>query len=135
MAGIDATIAPLVEAMNRIPYLDTLSCCGGHPEESAVREYGYAVATVVFDVEEESENAIRWYGVVQDILRRRKTQQLSREHAFIFEKKFMLNEDGFLSWQWELKVQATGKTPRDCRAALDEGMAFLTAYFQEAVEG
>jgi tRNA(Phe) wybutosine-synthesizing methylase Tyw3 len=81
MEGIDETIAPLIEAMNKVPYLATLSCCGGHPEESAVKEYSYAIATVVFDVEDEAENAIRWYDVVQDILSRRKAQQLSREHA------------------------------------------------------
>ena len=133
MEGIDETIAPLIEAMNKVPYLTTLSCCGGHPEESAVKEYGYAVATVVFDVEDEAENAIRWYGVVQDILTRRKAQQLSREHAFIFEKKFMLNADGYLCWQWELKIQATGKMPEQCRAGLDEGIAFLTGYFQNIV--
>ena len=82
MQGIDETIAPLIEAMNQLPYIDTLSCCGGHPEESAVKEYGYAVATVVFDIEDEAENAIRWYGVVQDVLRRRQAQRLPREHAF-----------------------------------------------------
>ncbi|MEE9402886.1 MAG: hypothetical protein V3V47_06775 [Desulfobacteria bacterium] len=133
MEGIDETIAPLIEAMNKVPYLTTLSCCGGHPEESAVKEYGYAIATVVFDVEEEAENAIRWYGVVQDILSRRKAQQLWREHAFIFAKKFILNADGYLSWQWELKIQATGKTPEQCRAGLDEAIAFLTDYFRNMV--
>ena len=131
MGGIDETIAPLIEAMNKVPYLTTLSCCGGHPEESAVKEYGYAVATVIFDIEDEPENAIRWYGVVQDILRGRKAQQLSREYAFIFEKKFILNADGYLSWQWELKIQATGTTVEDCRVGLDEGIIFLTAYFNE----
>ncbi len=133
MEGIDETIAPLIEAMNKVPYLTTLSCCGGHPEESAVKEYGYAIATVVFDIEDEAENAIRWYGVVQDILSRRKAQQLSLEHAFIFEKKFILNADGYLSWQWELKIQATGKTPEQCRAGLNEGIAFLIDYFRNIV--
>ena len=133
MKGMDETIAPLIEVMNQVPYIVTLSCCGGHPEESAVKEYGYAVATVVFDIEDEAENAIRWYDVVQDILRCRKAQQLSREHAFIFEKKFILNEEGYLSWQWELKIQATGKTPEQCRTGLDEGIAFLTDYFRNIV--
>ena len=130
MEGIDGTIAPLIKAMNEVPCIVTLSCCGGHPEESAVKEYGYAVATVVFDIEDEPENAIHWYGIVQDILRRRKAQKLSREYAFIFEKKFILNEESNLSWQWELKIQATGKSAEECRAGLDEGIAFLTAYFQ-----
>ncbi len=133
MEGIDETIAPLIEVMNKVPYLVTLSCCGGHPEESAVKEYEFAVATVVFDFEDEAENIIRWYGVIQDILRCRKRQRLSREHAFIFEKKFILNEDGYLSWQWELKIQSTGKTPDECRAGLDEGIVFLTNYFRNIV--
>lgn len=133
MEGVDETIAPLIEAMNKVPYLVTLSCCGGHPEESAVKEYGYAVATVVFDIEDEQENAFRWYDTVQDILRRRKGQQVCREHAFIFEKKFILNEDNYLSWQWELKIQATGKTPDECRVGLDEGIASLTDYFRNIV--
>ena len=133
MEGIDETISPLIEAMNKVPYLSTVSCCGGHPEESAVKEYGYAIATVVFDVEDEAENAIRWYGIIQDILSRRKAQQLSREYAFIFEKKFILNEDGYLSWQWELKIQATGRNPEECRAGLDGGIVFLTDYFRNIV--
>lgn len=134
MQGLDDTIAPLVEAMNHVPFLATLSSCGGHPEESAVREYGYAVATVVFDVKDEAENAIRWYGIVQDILRTRKAERPQREHAFIFAKKFCLNPDGFLSWQWDLKIQATGKMPAECRAGLDEGVTFLTEYFNGAAE-
>ncbi len=135
MEGIDETIAPLIEAMNQLPYLVTLSCCGGHPEESAIKEYGYAIATVIFDIEDEPENAIRWYGIIQDILRHRKKRRLSNEHAFIFEKKFILNDKGYLSWQWELKIQATGKTPGECRAGLDEGVAFLTTYFRDVVRG
>ena len=131
---MDETIAPLIKAMNRIPYVATLSCCGGHPEESAVKEYGYAVATVIFDIEDEAENAIRWYGIVQDILKRRKTQKLLREHAFIFEKKFSLNDHGYLGWQWELKIQATAKTAAQCRAGLDEGIAFLLNYFTQIIQ-
>ena len=131
MEGLDETIAPLVAAMNRVPFIATLSSCGGHPEESSVREYGYAVANVVFDIKDEAENAIRWYGMVQDILRARKAERPQREHAFIFAKKFSLNPDGHLAWQWDLKIQATGKTPGECRAGLDEGIAFLTAYFNK----
>lgn len=134
MEGLDETIAPLIEAMNRVSFIETLSSCGGHPEESAVREYGYAVANVVFDIEDEAENAIRWYGMIQDILHRRKAQRLEREHAFIFAKKFSLNSDGYLSWQWELKIQATGTTPRECRVGLDEGIVFLQDAFEREAQ-
>ncbi len=128
---IDETIAPLIDIMNRISFIETLSCCGGHPEESAVEEYGYAVANVIFDIENESENAIRWYNMVQDILRLRKNASVNHEHAFVFEKKFLLNGDGYLSWQWELKIQATATTPEMCREGLDEGIDFLISYFRE----
>lgn len=134
MEGLDETIAPLIEAMNRVSFIETLSSCGGHPEESAVQEYGYAVGNVVFEIEDEPENAIRWYGMMQDILTRRKAETLEREHAFIFAKKFSLNPDGYLCWQWDLKIQATGKTPEECRRGLDEGIAFLTAYFRKVAE-
>ncbi len=134
MEGLDKTIVPLITAMNHVCFIETLSSCGGHPEESAVREYGYAVANVVFEIEDEPENAIRWYGMLQDILRRRKQQRLQREHAFIFAKKFSLNPEGYLAWQWGLKIQASGKTPEECRAGLDEAIAFLVAYFAEAAE-
>lgn len=134
MEGLDETIVPLIAAMNRVSFLETLSSCGGHPEESAVREYGYAVANVVFEIEDEAENAIRWYDMLQDVLRRRKQRRLRREHAFIFAKKFSLNPQSYLAWQWGLQIQASGKTPEECRAGLDEGLAFLTAYFQEAAE-
>ena len=128
---IDETIAPLIKAMNRIPFIETLSCCGGHPEESAVQEYGYAVANVLFEVQDEAENVIRWYGMMQEILHHRKTSTVKHEYAFIFAKKFLLNDDDYLSWQWELNIQATGATIDDCRAGLDEGIIFLTAYFNE----
>ena len=134
MEGLDETIAPLIEAMNRVPFVGTLSSCGGHPEESAIQEYGYAVANVVFEIEDEPENAIRWYGMMQDILTHRKAEALEREHAFIFAKKFSLNPDGYLCWHWDLKVQATGQTPDACRRGLDEGIAFLTMFFEEAAE-
>ncbi len=134
MEGLDETIAPLIEAMNRVSFIETLSSCGGHPEESAVREYGYAVGNVVFEIEDEPENAIRWYVMMQDILTRRKAEALKREHAIIFAKKFSLNPDGHLCWQWDFKIQATGKAPNECRQGLDEGIAFLTAYFREVGE-
>ena len=134
MEGLDETIAPLIEAMNRVSFIETLSSCGGHPEESAIKEYGYAVGNVVFEIEDEPENAIRWYVMMQEILTRRKTEALKREHAFIFAKKFSLNPDGYLCWQWDFKIQATGKTPDDCRQGLDEGIAFMTAYFREVGE-
>ena len=131
VAGLDETIAPLVAAMNRVSFIETLSSCGGHPEEAAVREYGYAVANVVFEVADEAQNAIRWYGILQDVLHARRKRRLEREHAFIFSKKFSLNADGYLAWLWDVKVQASGVTPEECRAGLDEGIAFLTAKFHE----
>ena len=134
MEGLDETIAPLIAAMNRVSFIETLSSCGGHPEESAVREYGYAVANVVFEIEDEPENAMRWYGMLQDVLRRRKQQRPEHEHAFIFAKNFSLNPEGYLAWQWSLKIQASGKTPDECRAGLGEGIAFLRAHFEEAAE-
>ena len=132
MEGLDEIIAPLIEAMNLVPFIETFSSCQGHPEESAVHKYGYAVANVVFEIEDEPENIIHWYGMMQDILARRKDQPLKCEHAFIFSKKYALNPDGYLCWQWDLKVQATGKTPRECRVGLDEGISFLTICFKEA---
>lgn len=131
MKGLDETIAPLIEMMNRLPFIETFSSCGGHPEESSVQEYGYAVANVVFEIEDEPENVLRWYGVMREILVRRKAEALEHEHAFIFAKMFSLNSDGNLGWQWGLKIQATGKKPEECRSGLDEGIAFLTSFFQE----
>jgi hypothetical protein len=131
MEGLDEAIAPLIAAMNRVSFIETLTSCGGHPEESAVREYGYAVANVGFEIEDEPENAVRWYGMMQDILRRRKELRLEREHAFIFAKKFSLNSERYLAWHWDLKIQATARTPDECRRGLDEGIAFLADYFNE----
>ena len=56
MEGLDETIAPLIEAMNRVSFIETFSSCGGHPEESAVQEYGYAVGNIVFEIEDEPYN-------------------------------------------------------------------------------
>ena len=86
MEGLDETIAPLIEAMNRVAFIETLSSCGGHPEESSVQEYGYAVGNVVFEIEDEPQNAIRWYGMLQDVLLRRKKQQMKRSTLLFLPK-------------------------------------------------
>ncbi|GAG10560.1 unnamed protein product, partial [marine sediment metagenome] len=86
--GIDEVMNPLIEAMNKIPYIETYSCCQGHPEESAVKEYGYAVANIVFEVKDEPQNLIPWLLFVQEILRQRKKLTVKREFAFIVEKKY-----------------------------------------------
>lgn len=127
--NIDDIMKPLIEAMNKIPYIETFSCCGGHPEESAVQEYGYAVANVVFEINDEPRNLIAWLTLAQNILRKRKAADVDREFAFIIEKKYSLNEDNNLSWDWEVKIQATGKNPEECRLSLNDGIKFLTEEF------
>ena len=132
--GIDDVMNPLIEAMNKIPHIETFSCCEGHPEESAVQEYGYAVANVIFEVKDEPQNLIAWLSFAQEILRQRKKTKVEREFAFIVEKKFTLNEDNNLAWDWEIKIQATGETPQICRKGLDEGVEFLAKLFVEESE-
>jgi len=51
--GIDHGMRPLIEAMNTVSYIETYSCCEGHPEEAAVKQYGYAVANVVLEIKHE----------------------------------------------------------------------------------
>ena len=53
--GIDDVMSPLIGAVNKIPYIETFSCCKGHPEESAVEEYDYAVANVIFEIKDEPQ--------------------------------------------------------------------------------
>jgi len=125
--GIDVIMEPLIKAMNSIPYIETFSCCEGHPEESAVKNYGYAVANVVFEIKDEPQYLISWLFLVQEILRGRKN--VRKGFAFIFEKKYSLNIDNGLSWNWEVKIQATGETPEVCRKGLDEGIEYLTEKF------
>lgn len=127
--GIDDAMKPLIEAMNGIPYIETFSCCEGHPEESAVQQYGYAVANIIFEVKDEPENLISWLAFAQEILRQRKKTTVDKEFAFIIEKKYSLNEDNNLGWEWEIKIQATGEIPQDCRKGLNDGIGFLTGMF------
>jgi hypothetical protein len=127
--GIDDVMSPLIEAMNKIPHIETFSCCEGHPEESAVKKYGYAVANVIFEIKDEPQNLIAWLAFAQGILRQRKKTTVDKEFAFIIEKKYSLNEDNNLGWDWEVKIQATGETPQDCRKGLDDGITFLTGMF------
>lgn len=134
MDGLDETIRPLIAALNRVEFIETFSSCGGHPEEAAFEEYDYAVANVVFEIEEEPENAMRWYGMIQNALRQHKNQPRKFDHTCIFSKTYSLNPAGYLAWQWNLKIQATGKTSADCRQGLDEGIAFLVAYFSEVAK-
>lgn len=129
LEGIDRAMRPLIEAMNQIPYIETFSCCEGHPEESAVKHYGYAVATVVFEIKDEPKNLASWLLLAQKILQERKKIVLQREFAFIIGKKYSLNEENKLDWCWEIKIQATAKTSQDCRQGLDEGIAFITKIF------
>lgn len=132
--GVDDIMKPLIEAMNKIPYIETFSCCEGHPEESAVQEYGYAVANVIFEIKDESQNLIAWLSFAQEILRRRRQTTVNKEFAFIIEKKYSLNEDNNLGWEWEIKLQATGKSRERCRWGLDDGIIFLTKIFIEESE-
>lgn len=129
--GIDDVMDPLIEAMNKIPYIETFSCCEGHPEESAVREYGYSVANVIFEIKDEPQNLITWLSFAQEILRKRKKATVNREFAFIIERKYTLNEDNNLGWEWEIKIQATGKSSEECRLGLNEGITFLSCIFKE----
>ena len=132
--GIDNVMNPLVEAMNRMPYIETFSCCQGHPEESAVQKYGYAVANIIFEIKDEPQNLIAWLSLAQEILRQRKKITVEREFAFIIERKYSLNQDNNLAWDWEIKIQATGETPQDCRKGLDDGIEFLAGVFSKEAE-
>ena len=132
--GIDNVMNPLIESMNKIPYIETFSCCEGHPEESAVQEYGYAVANIIFEVKDEPQNLVAWLSFGQDLLRQRKEAILKTEFAFIIEKKYSLNEDNNLAWDWEIKIQATGKNQEECRKGLNDGIEFLTARFIKDAE-
>ncbi|MFQ5823881.1 MAG: hypothetical protein ACE5IT_05075 [bacterium] len=132
--GIDDAMKPLIEAMNKIPYIETFSCCEGHPEESAVRQYGYSVANVIFEIKDEPQNLIAWLSFAQEILRQRKRATVNKEFAFIIEKKYNLNEDNNIGWEWEIKIQATGKSSEECRLGLDEGIAFLSRIFEKETE-
>lgn len=124
--GIDDGMHLLIKAMNEIEYIETFSCCEGHPEETAVSGYGYAVANIIFEIIDEPHNLITWMTFAQHILRQRKRISPENEFAYIIEKKFSLNTDGNLGWDWEVKIQATGESPEECRMGLDEGVAFLT---------
>ena len=132
--GIDDIMSPLIEAMNKISYIETFSCCEGHPEESAVQEYGYAVANVIFEIKDEPQNLIAWLLFAREIMKQRKEATVYREFAFIIEKKYSLNEDNNLGWEWEIKIQATGESRQECREGLDDGIKFLMRTFTEESE-
>lgn len=129
LEGIDEIMKPLITAMNSVSYIETFSCCQGHPEESAVKSYGYAVANVVFEIKDEPRNLVTWFSLAQEILRQRKAIVPAKEFAFIIEKKYSLNEDNNLGWSWGIRIQATAKTVQECRQGLDAGIEFLKKIF------
>lgn len=128
---VDEEIAPLVEAMNGVDFIGTISCCAGHPDEKA-EDFQYAVANVVFEVKDEPRNLFRWYQLMERILRARQTLKVVHDFACTFDKRYSLGEEGALSWVWILKVEGGGRDASACRAALDEGLAFLAESFQRA---
>jgi len=67
--------------------------------------------------------------LAQEILRRRKETTVQREFAYTIVQQYSLNEDNNLGWEWEIKIQATGKTSGECRKGLDDGIRLLTEMF------
>ena len=129
----DVSIESLISLMNQIPYLETLSCCGGHPEESAVPGFKYGVANVHFEIKEEQHNLFKWYQLIESVLGERKRFNAKYDWSLIVEKQFMF-EDDYLVWDWVIKVQATARTNEECRDGLDEGIKFLTDIFKKEAE-
>lgn len=125
----DVSIESLISFMNKIPYIETLSCCGGHPEESAIPGFRYGVANVHFEIREEQHNLFKWYSRIESILRQRKQFKTKYDWSLIVEKQFLIEDDS-LAWDWVLKIQATAKTDEECRNGLDEGIKFLTDIFE-----
>lgn len=126
---VDECIDELISVMNKSSYIETLSCCGGHPEESAVPGFKYGVANVHFEIKEEQHNLFKWYRFMEEILRERKQFKTRFDWSLIIQKQFLI-EDDFLAWDWVLKIQATAKTDEECRSGLDEGIKFLIDIFK-----
>lgn len=125
----DESIELLISVMDKVSYIETLSCCGGHPEESAVPGFKYGIANVHFEIKEEQHNLFKWYQLTEAILRERKRLKTKFDWSLIIEKQFMV-EDDCLAWDWVIKIQAAAKTNEECRKSLDEGIKFLTDTFK-----
>lgn len=129
----DKPIELLISAMNKVSYIETLSCCGGHPEESALPGFKYGIANVHFEIREEQYNLFKWYRLIESILRERKQFKTKYDWSLIAEKQFLIQDDS-MAWDWVLKIQATAKTEEECRSGLDEGIKFLTDIFERETD-
>lgn len=129
---IDPKIQRLVETINLLGFINTVSCCEGHPDEE-VKGFQYAVANVIFAVKDEPRNLFRWYRLMEQILRARQAANVMHDFSCNFDKRFSLGEDDTLCWDWVLKIQGCGRNAAESRAALDEGITFLTKLFQQEV--
>lgn len=125
----DECIDLLISVMNKIPFIETTSCCGGHPEESAVPGLKYGIANVHFEIKDEPHNLFKFYRLIEDILRQRREFKARQDWSLIVEKQFLLEDDS-LTWNWVIKIQASAKTFKGCRNGLDEGIKFLTDIFK-----
>ena len=130
---IDREVQPLVDAISAVPYLATVSCCAGHPDEKTPG-FQYAVANVVFEVKDEPRNLFRWYRLMERVLRFRRDTRVRHDWGCTFDRRFSLGEDDVLSWEWVLKIEGSGRDLAGCRAALDEGIAALVEPFQAEAE-
>ncbi|MBI2251588.1 MAG: hypothetical protein HYU63_02330 [Armatimonadetes bacterium] len=126
----DKSMHKLISIMNEIPYIETFSCCGGHPEESAVEGLKWAIANIHFEIKEEQYNLFKWYSLIETILLERKKLKPKYSWGFIVEKQFLL-EDNFLIWRWTLKVEVEGETYEKCQSGLEEGVKFLSDIFEK----
>jgi hypothetical protein len=129
----DTSIDLLISTMNKIPYIQTLSCCGGHPEELAVPGFKYGIANIHLEIKDEQHNLFKWYSLIERILHQRKQFRTKYNWSLIIAKQFLL-EDIFLAWNWILKIQAEAKTNEECRNGLDEGIKFLIDIFKMETE-
>jgi hypothetical protein len=122
---MDQEIAPLVATLNGTGFIRTLSSCAGHPDEK-LEGFQYAVANVVFDIEDEPDNLFRFYRFIEELYKRRTAVRTEHEFSFSFDKRLTLGEHDTLTWDWILRVQGSGTGPIQCRKALDAAFGFLS---------
>lgn len=123
---IEHGILPLVEAMNRLPYLRTTESCAGHPSQKGRPWFWTRGAFVSFEISDEG----RWKKVLIDFVR-----WAEKYGGYVYIQKHFEVVKGELKGWWILIIQPTRSdlTDEEYRAYFDERIKDATEFFQEAV--
>lgn len=128
LTRIDRPIRSLVEAMNSIPFIETLSSCAGHPERhKSMNATQYAQAIVDFRIINEDKWGLTWIALLNQLLLQ---QERNKEGQAVTAYRWYRVCNGKFMWEWELRISVCERSSQACRDMLNREFFWLTDFFQ-----